>query len=68
MIDVFKHTLFFKPIFENPYLLRAAGWKSMPCMFFIENHFKHEHEWVVGYMRYTLDIIIVSIGIIRFFQ
>ena len=35
---------------------------------FIENHFKHEHDWVVGNMRYTFDIIVVSIGIIGSFQ
>ena len=35
---------------------------------FIENHFKLEHDWVVGNMRYTFDIIVVSIGIIGFFQ
>ena len=40
----------------------------MPCMFFIANLFKHEHDWVVGNMRYTFDISVVSIGIIGFFQ
>ena len=34
----------FKPIFENPYLLRAVSWETMPCMLSIENHFKHVHE------------------------
>ena len=40
----------------------------MPCMLIIENHFKLEHEWAVGNMRYTLDLIVVSIGIIGLFQ
>jgi len=44
MVEFFKHTLFFKPIFENPTHLRAVGWATMPCMLFIENHFKHVHE------------------------
>ena len=35
---------------------------------YIENHFKLEHDWEDRNMRYTLDIIVVSIGIIGFFQ
>ena len=34
---------------------------------YIENHFKLVHEMGGSYMRYTLDLI-VSIGIIEFFQ
>jgi len=30
--------------------------------------FKLAHDWVVVDMRYTLDLIVVSIGIIEFFQ
>ena len=55
-------------IFENPHLLRVVGWATMPCMLNIENHFKHVHEMGGRNMRYTLDIIVVSIGIIGSFQ
>ena len=46
-----------------------GGWLGNHALYaFIENLFKLEHEWVVGYMSYTLDlIIVVSIGIIGFF-
>ena len=37
-------------------------------MLYSENLFKLEHEWEDRNMRYTLDIIVVSIGIIEFFQ
>ena len=37
-------------------------------MLYSENHFKLEHDWEDRNMRYTLDLIVVSIGIIGFFQ
>ena len=37
-------------------------------MLYSENHSKLEHEMGGSYMRYTLDLFIVSIGIIEFFQ
>ena len=71
LVVVFKHTLFFKPIFENPYLLRAVGWATIPCMYFIENYFKLEHEWedrlneiyIWSYCYFNWYHWILSIGI-----
>ena len=37
-------------------------------MLYSENHSKLEHEMGGSNMRYTLDLFIVSIGIIEFFQ
>ena len=65
--------------FSNIFYFRTYFWKPLPATggwmgdhahvcFHSENHFKLEHEWVVGYMRYTFDIIVFSIGIIGFFQ
>ena len=59
---------FFKPIFENPNLKGRLDGRPCTCLLYSENHFKLEHDWVIGYMRYTLDIVCVSIGIIEFFQ
>ena len=36
--------------------------------FIVKIFFKLEHEWEDRNMRYTLDLIVVSIGIIEFFQ
>ena len=37
-------------------------------MLYVENHFKLELDWEARNMRYTFDLIVVSIGIIGFFQ
>ena len=42
--------------------------RSCSCMLYIENLFNLDHEWEDRNMRYTLDLIVVSIGIIEFFQ
>ena len=68
MVEFFKQTIFFKPILKTPTIDGRLDGRSCLCMLYIENHFKHEHDWVVGYMSYTLDlIIVVSIGIIELF-
>ena len=65
---VFKHTIFSKPILKTPTFNGRLDGRSCSYMLYSENHFKLEHDWVVGIMRYTLDLIVVSIGIIEFFQ
>ena len=66
---VFKHTIFFKPIFLKPPTFhgRLDG-RSCSCILYCENHFNLEHDGRLGNMRYTLDLIVISIGIIGFFQ
>ena len=70
MVVVFKHTIIFKSIFENPYLPRADGWE---IMFMYALHWKSFKTWImIGRYIVIWDIhlffIVISIGIIEFFQ
>ena len=67
-VEFFKHTIFSNLFFENPHLQgRLVGRPCLVCSL-LKIHLKYVHEWVVSNMRYTLDLIIVSIGIIGSFQ
>ena len=64
----FQTSYICKPIFENPYHRRVVGWGPCSCMLYCENYFKLDHVWEDRNMMYTLDLIVVSIGIIEFFH
>ena len=68
MVEIFKLTIFSNLFLKTPTFHGRLVGSSCSCMLYSENHFELEHEWMVGYMRYTLGLIVVSIGIIGFFQ
>ena len=66
---MFSNIHYFLNLFlKTPTFHGRLDGRSCSCMLYSENLFKLVHEWVVGNMRYTLDNIVVSIGIIGFFQ
>ena len=64
----FQQTIFPNLFLKTPTIKGWLDGRSCSCMLYNENHFKLAHDWVVVDMRYTLDLIVVSIGIIEFFQ
>ena len=65
----FSNILYFSNLFlKTPTFHGRMDGRSCSCMLYIENLFKLEHDWEDRNMRYTLDLIVVSIGIIEFFQ
>ena len=66
---VFQTYYIFKPIFENPYLPWENGWE---IMFMYALKWKSFKTWtMIGRycnMMYTLELIVMSIGIIELFQ
>ena len=65
----FSNILYFQTyFFENPtFHGRLDGSPCLVC-FYWKSFLNMCMKWVVGNMRYTLDIIVVSIGIIGSFQ
>ena len=58
----FSNKLSFSNLFlKTPTFYGRLDGRSCSCVLYSENYFKLEHEWVVGNMRYTSDIIVVSI-------
>ena len=69
LVEIFKQTTLSNLFFWKP-LPSMGGWMGdhvLEC-FIMKILFILNHDWVVGYMRYTLVFIVVSIGIIEFFQ
>ena len=68
LVVVFKHTIFVNLFLKTPTFQGWLDGRSCSCMLYSENHSKPEHEMGGRNMRYTLDLIVVSIGIIELFQ
>ena len=68
MVEIFNRTLFSNLFLKTPTFYGRIDGRSCSCMLYCENHFNFEHDWEDRIMRYTLDLIVVSIGIIGFFQ
>ena len=65
---VFKHTIFSNLFLKTlPIQGRLVGRPCLACAL-LKIILNMCMKWVVGNMSYTLDIIVVSIGIIGFFQ
>ena len=69
LVEIFKQTTLSNLFFlKTPTFHGRLDGRSCSCMLYSENHFKLEYDWEDRNMRYTLDLIVISIGIIGFFQ
>ena len=68
LVEFFKQIIFSNLFLKTPTFHGRMDGRSCSCMLYSENHLNLNMIGRIGNMSYTFDIIVVSIGIIGFFQ